>query len=51
MSVRRSCEGSVLYHQFDDSAWCQGNKQKRESKEGIDTNSYDDDYDAGVLID
>jgi hypothetical protein len=26
MSVRRStlrlCEGSVLYHQFDDTAWC-----------------------------
>jgi hypothetical protein len=55
MSVRRStlrlCEGSVLYHQFDDTAWCQGNKRERESKEeGIDTNSYDDD-DAGVLID
>jgi hypothetical protein len=53
MSVRRStlrlCEGSVLYHQFDDTAWCQGNKRKRESETGIDTDSDDDD--AGVLID
>jgi hypothetical protein len=46
MSVRRStlrlCEGSVLYHQFDDTAWCQGNKRKEER---------DDDDEAGVLID
>jgi hypothetical protein len=43
MSVRRStlrlCEGSVLYHQFDDTAWCQGNKRKRESEAGIDSDS------------
>jgi hypothetical protein len=57
MSVRRStlrlCEGSVLYHQFDDTTWCQGNKRERESEAGIDTDSYDDDDDddAGVLID
>jgi hypothetical protein len=54
MSVRRStlrlCEGSVLYHQFDDTAWCQGNKRERESEAGIDSDS-DDDDDAGVLID
>jgi hypothetical protein len=53
MSVRRStlrlCEGSVLYHQFDDTAWCQGNKRKQESETGIGTDSDDDD--AGVLID
>jgi len=53
MSVRRStlrlCEGSVLYHQFDDTAWCQGNKRKREIETDIDTDSDDDD--AGVLID
>jgi hypothetical protein len=53
MSVRRStlrlCEGSVLYHQFDDTAWCQGNKQERQGEAGIDTDS--DDADAGVLID
>jgi hypothetical protein len=53
MSVRRStlrlCEGSVLYHQFDDTAWCQGNKRERESEAGIDS---DNDNDAaGVLID
>jgi hypothetical protein len=52
MSVRRStlrlCEGSVLYHQFDDTAWCQGDKRKRESETGINT---DNDDDAGVLID
>jgi hypothetical protein len=52
MSVRRStlrlCEGSVLYHQFDDTAWCQGNKRKRQSEAGIDSDSDDD---AGVLID
>jgi hypothetical protein len=54
MSVRRStlrlCEGSVLYHQFDDTAWCQGNKRERESEAGIDSDS-DDDDDAGMLID
>jgi hypothetical protein len=53
MSVRRStlrlCEGSVLYHQFDDTVWCQGNKRKRESEEDIDTDSDNDA--AGVLID
>jgi hypothetical protein len=55
MSVHRStlrlCEGSVLYHQFDDTAWCQGYKRKRESETGIDTDSDDDNDDAGVLID
>jgi hypothetical protein len=53
MSVRRStlrlCEGSVLYHQFDDTAWCQGKKRKRESEAGIESDN-DDDV-AGVLID
>jgi hypothetical protein len=53
MSVRRStlrlCEGSVLYHQFDDTAWCQGNKRKRKSEEGIESDNDDDD--AGILID
>jgi hypothetical protein len=53
MSVRRStlrlCEASVLYHQFDDTAWCQGNKRERQSEAGIDTDNDDDD--AGVLID
>jgi hypothetical protein len=53
MLVRRStlrlCEGSVLYHQFDDTAWCQGIKRERQSEAGIDTDSDDDD--AGVLID
>jgi hypothetical protein len=41
----------VLYHQFDDTAWCQGNKRERESETGIDTDSDDDNDDAGVLID
>jgi hypothetical protein len=54
MSVRRStlrlCEGSVLYHQFDDTAWCQGNTRERESEGGIESDSYGGD-DAGVLID
>jgi hypothetical protein len=53
MSMRRStlrlCEGSVLYHQFDDTAWCQGIKRKRESEEGIESDNDDDG--AGVLID
>jgi hypothetical protein len=55
MSVRRStlrlCEGSVLYHQFDDTAWCQGNKRKRESEAGIESDSGDDADTAGMLID